>query len=50
MIEYMLVVKIVQTVTGKPTIYEDPTVWTNESVAGYFGVRSVRAEPAKTPE
>ena len=40
----------VQTVTGKPTIYEDPTVWTNESVAGYFGVRSVRAEPAKTPE
>lgn len=36
----------VQTVTGKPTIYEDPTAWTNESVANYFGVRSVRAKPA----
>lgn len=33
----------VQTVTGKPTAYEDPTVWTNESMARYFGVRSVRA-------
>ena len=32
----------VQTVTGKPTAYEDATVWTNESMAQYFGVRSVR--------
>ena len=31
----------VQTVTGKPTAYEDATVWTNESMARYFGVRSV---------
>ena len=31
----------VQTVTGKPTAYEDATVWTNESMAQYFGVRSV---------
>ena len=32
----------VQTVTGKPTAYEDATVWTNESMALYFGVKSVR--------
>ena len=32
----------VQTVTGKPTAYADPTMWTNEAMAGYFGVRSVR--------
>ena len=31
----------VQTVTGKPTAYADATVWTNESMAQYFGVRSV---------
>ena len=31
----------VQTVTGKPTAYGDATVWTNESMAQYFGVRSV---------
>ena len=31
----------VQTVTGKPTAYSDATVWTNESMAQYFGVRSV---------
>ncbi len=31
----------VQTVTGKPTAYEDATVWTNEAMAHYFGVRSV---------
>ena len=35
----------VQTLTGKPTVYEDPTVWTNESMAHYFGVASVRAVP-----
>ncbi len=34
----------VQTVTGKPTVYPDPTVWTNEAMASYFGVRSVRSE------
>lgn len=28
--------------TGKPTAYEDATVWTNESMAQYFGVKSVR--------
>ena len=32
----------VQTVTGKPTAYEDPEIWTNESMAQYFGVKSVR--------
>lgn len=32
----------VQTVTGKPTAYEDPAMWTNEAMANYFGVKSVR--------
>lgn len=32
----------VQTVTGKSTVYEDETMWTNESMAQYFGVRSVK--------
>ena len=32
----------VQTVTGKPTAYEDSKMWTNESMAQYFGVKSVR--------
>ncbi|MBQ8094154.1 MAG: hypothetical protein IJ242_11340 [Clostridia bacterium] len=32
----------VQTVTGKPTAYADPAVWTNESMASYFNVHSVR--------
>jgi len=32
----------VQTVTGKPTAFEDPAMWTNESMATYFGVKSVR--------
>lgn len=32
----------VQTVTGKPTAYEDETLWTNESMAQYFGVKGVR--------
>ena len=34
----------VQTVTGKPTAYEDATVWTNEAMASFFGVKSVRVE------
>lgn len=34
----------VQTVTGKPTAYADETVWTNEAMAQYFGVKSVRVE------
>lgn len=38
----------VQTMTGKPTIYQDPTVWTNESCAAYFDVKSVRAEESTT--
>ena len=32
----------VTTVTGKPTAYEDPAFWTNEAMASYFGIRSVR--------
>lgn len=32
----------VWTVTGKPTAYEDAAMWTNEAMAQYFGVRSVR--------
>ena len=32
----------VQTVTGKFTAFEDATMWTNEAMAQYFGVRSVR--------
>ena len=32
----------VQTVTGKPTAYEDESMWTNEAMAHYFGVRSVK--------
>ena len=31
----------VQTMTGKPTAYKDAAMWTNESMASYFGVRSV---------
>ena len=38
----------VQTVTGKPTAFPDPTVWTNVSMAQYFGVRSVRAQDTET--
>lgn len=34
----------VQTVTGKPTAYADASMWTNESMAQYFGVKSVRVE------
>lgn len=32
----------VWTVTGKPTAYEDAAMWTNEAMAQYFGVGSVR--------
>jgi len=32
----------VQTVTGKSTAFEDPAMWTNEAMASYFGVKSVR--------
>lgn len=35
----------VQTMTGKPTAYEDETIWTNESMASYFGVKAVKAVP-----
>ena len=34
----------VQTVTGKPTAYEDAAFWTNEAMAQYYGVKSVRVE------
>ena len=41
----------VQTVTGKPTAYEDETMWTNESMAHYFGVKAVKvAEPEETEQ
>ena len=40
----MLPAWTVQTVTGKPTAYEDPAVWTNEAMASFFGVKSVRVE------
>ena len=43
-----------QTVTGKPTAFEDPAMWTNESMATYFGVKSVRVgeahEAVEVPE
>ena len=32
----------VQTMTGKSTAYEDETMWTNESMAQYFGVGCVK--------
>ncbi len=34
----------VQTVTGKPTACADETMWTNEAMAHYFGVRTVKVE------
>jgi len=37
----------VQTVTGKPTAYADETMWTNEAMAHYFGVKSVKVETAQ---
>ena len=41
----------VQTVTGKITALEDETMWTNESMAGYFGVKAVKVgEPEATVE
>jgi len=40
----------VQTVTGKSTAFEDPTMWTNESMATYFGVKSVRVGEAPAEE
>lgn len=35
----------VQTVTGKPTATQDAAMWTNVSMADYFGVASVRTAP-----
>ena len=32
----------VQTMTGKFTAFEDETMWTNEAMAGYFGVKAVK--------
>ena len=41
----------VQTMTGKPTAFEDETMWTNESMAAYFGVKAVKAvEPSEPSE
>ena len=37
----------VQTMTGKPTACEDAGMWTNESMASYFGVRSIRVRAAE---
>ena len=38
----------VQTLTGKPTAFPDPEIWTNVSMARYFGVKSVRAAHGET--
>ncbi|MBR5301984.1 MAG: hypothetical protein IKU38_04040 [Clostridia bacterium] len=39
----------VQTVTGKLTAYEDETMWTNEAMANYFGVKAVKVvKPEET--
>ncbi|MBE5798900.1 MAG: hypothetical protein E7321_03000 [Clostridiales bacterium] len=38
----------VQTVTGKMTAYEDETMWTNESMARYFGVKAVKTASGET--
>ena len=40
----------VYTVTGKPTAYEDAAMWTNEAMAHYFGVRSVRVAAEEPKE
>ena len=40
----------VQTVTGKSTAFEDPAMWTNESMATYFGVKTVRVGEAPAQE
>ena len=39
----------VQTVTGKATVFPDASVWTNVSMADYFGVHSVRCEESENP-
>ena len=28
--------------TGKSTAFEDETIWTNEAMANYFGVKAVK--------
>ena len=40
----------VQTMTGKPTAYEDETMWTNESMARYFGVKAVKVAGPEAAE
>ena len=42
--DVILPVWTVQTMTGKITATEDPLLWTNEAMAQYFGVKSVKAE------
>jgi len=39
----------VQTMTGKPTAYTDQTMWTNEAMAQYFGVKAVRVIDPDAP-
>lgn len=39
----------IQTMTGKPTAYTDETVWTNESMAAYFGVKAVKVGEPEQP-
>ncbi len=40
--EVILPAWTVQTMTGKPTAYENAAMWTNEAMADYFGVKRVR--------
>lgn len=40
----------VQTLTGKPTASDDPAFWTSESMATYFGVKSVQVGQAPDKE
>jgi len=40
----------VQTMTGKSTAFEDETIWTNEAMANYFGVKAVKVAAPETAE
>ena len=46
----MLPAWTVQTMTGKSTAFEDETVWTNESMAQYFGVKAVKVGEPESEE
>ena len=40
----------VQTMTGKFTAFEDETMWTNEAMADYFGVKAVKVAAPEAVE